>query len=361
MSGDHQNLDARSWLENEGFDLAVLNSNIAAVNHDAKRAIPCDLSSYDRIVVAFSGGADSLALLLHLLELGVPVEMIEAHHHLVDGREGSNLMDWPVTEAYCEAVCAALGISLTYSWRQGGFEREMTRTDSATAPVLIPDGNGGYRALGGDGPLGTRNKFPQVSMSLQTRWCSSALKIDCFARYLCNDPKFLNSRTLVLTGERAEESAARAKYKCFEPHRCDTRNSRRVPRHIDHWRAVHTWSKAAVWRIIERFKIVGHPAYQLGSWGRCSCAGCIYGSRDQWATLKVVLPDQFGRIANYERQFKITIHRKESVEQRASQGTVYPVDPMWVAIANSKTFDHPVFDDNWKLPPGAFGESCGPT
>lgn len=55
---------------------------------------------YDRYVVAFSGGKDSLACLLHLLECGVDRSKIELHHHLVDGREGSTLFDWPVTESY---------------------------------------------------------------------------------------------------------------------------------------------------------------------------------------------------------------------------------------------------------------------
>lgn len=52
-------------------------------------------SSYDVVIVAFSGGKDSLACLLHLLELGVPRSKIELWHHDVDGREGSTLMDWP--------------------------------------------------------------------------------------------------------------------------------------------------------------------------------------------------------------------------------------------------------------------------
>jgi tRNA(Ile)-lysidine synthase TilS/MesJ len=60
-----------------------------------------DLASYDVIIVAFSGGKDSAACVLHLLDLGVPKHKIELWHHLVDGREGSTLMDWPCTEAYC--------------------------------------------------------------------------------------------------------------------------------------------------------------------------------------------------------------------------------------------------------------------
>ena len=48
----------------------------------AERAVPApDLAAYDRILLAFSGGKDSLACLLHLLEAGVPASRIELHHH----------------------------------------------------------------------------------------------------------------------------------------------------------------------------------------------------------------------------------------------------------------------------------------
>ena len=36
--------------------------------------------SNDRVLVAFSGGKDSLAALLHLLDLGVAPDRIELHH-----------------------------------------------------------------------------------------------------------------------------------------------------------------------------------------------------------------------------------------------------------------------------------------
>lgn len=83
-----------------------------------------DLSEYARYVVFFSGGKDSLACVLHLIEKGVSPDQIELHHHLVDGAEGSRLMDWPVTDAYCEAVSRALGTTYRKSWREGGFDRK---------------------------------------------------------------------------------------------------------------------------------------------------------------------------------------------------------------------------------------------
>ena len=88
-----------------------------------------ELSAYDRVLVAFSGGKDSLAAVLHLLALGVRPERIELHHHDVDA--GRPFMDWPCTTAYVRAVGAAFGIRTYLSWREGGFEREL-------GPRLLP-------------------------------------------------------------------------------------------------------------------------------------------------------------------------------------------------------------------------------
>ena len=77
-----------------------------------------DLHSYDRIVVAFSGGKDSVASLLTVLDAGVPPERIDVYHHDVDGN-GPSFMDWPSTTAYCRAVTRALGVPL-YSELEGG-------------------------------------------------------------------------------------------------------------------------------------------------------------------------------------------------------------------------------------------------
>jgi hypothetical protein len=81
-----------------------------------------DLLSYDHILVGFSGGKDSLACVLHLLDLGVPPDRIELWHHDIDGA-GQAYMDWGCTPAYCRAVAAALGLRILFSWREGGFLR----------------------------------------------------------------------------------------------------------------------------------------------------------------------------------------------------------------------------------------------
>ncbi|WP_454909709.1 phosphoadenosine phosphosulfate reductase domain-containing protein [Variovorax gossypii] len=338
---------------------AALAAESAA--RDAAEYVP-DLASYDRFVVAFSGGKDSLACALHLLELGVPAGKIEIHHHCVDGdvHDGEGLMDWAVTTDYCRVFARHIGATFQTSWREGGIEREMLRQDQRTAPVVFYK-NGERIEVGGvNGPLGTRRKFPQQSASLTTRWCSSAAKIDVCASYLRNDPTFRNSRTLMVTGERAEESSARAQYATFEAHKADARLGK-SGRHIDHWRAVHGWAEAKVWEIIERHRIVPHAAYWLG-YSRVSCILCVFGSKNQWATNRAIAPLKFGKVAAYEAAFGVTIHRKLSVVQQADLGTPFAAATgPWVAVALSSTWDVPITTDNWKLPPGAFGENCGPT
>jgi 3'-phosphoadenosine 5'-phosphosulfate sulfotransferase (PAPS reductase)/FAD synthetase len=320
------------------------------------------LADYDRFLVFFSGGKDSVACFLWLLDQGIPVEKIELHHHLVDGREGSELMDWPVTTDYCTRFAAAFGVRMSFSWKEGGFEREMLRNEAPTAPVHFYTQSGEKRQIGGAGPLGTRKKFPQVSADLSVRWCSSYLKIGVGESYIVNDPVFREGKTLVLTGERAEESTARARYKTFEPHRSDNRNGVKVKRWVDVFRAVHSWKEAQVWEIMRKYGVNPHPAYHLGL-SRTSCMACIFGSPQQWAMLKTYMPRHFNRIANYETEFGTTIKRGATVEQIAAKGIAPELDSHWLGIAMSKRFTAPVLIDPaiWTLPLGAFGESAGPT
>lgn len=106
-----------------------------------------DINYWDKVIVAFSGGKDSMACLLHLLEIGFPTDKIELWHHCIDGREGSQLFDWEITTSYCQAIASSFGIPLYFSWREGGLEREMMRDNQPTAPTWFetPGGLTGHR------------------------------------------------------------------------------------------------------------------------------------------------------------------------------------------------------------------------
>ncbi|MDC9514416.1 phosphoadenosine phosphosulfate reductase family protein [Pseudoalteromonas sp. CST5] len=351
-----------------------------------------DLQAYDIYVVFLSGGKDSVACLLELIEQGIPRDKIECHHHLIDG-EGPEFMDWPCTEEYCKALCKALGVKLYFSWKEGGFLREMERDNAPTAAVLFETPEGETKKVGGDSDkLGTRKQFPALSADLRVRWCSAYLKVDVGKKVISHQKRFEGKRTLVLTGERAEESPSRARYASFEPHASsstkvaqkDAQGQKRIgrdgkvifdikrnkKRFVDHYRIIQDWEEERVWDLMKKYRILPHPAYILG-FGRCSCLICIFASANQLATIQSFMPNRFENIEAVEAKYGKTIHfsrnsDKEVVQiplaEVAAKGTPYQVDKKWLEIAmNRGTFAHDIIVDNWELPAGAFGDSCGPT
>jgi 3'-phosphoadenosine 5'-phosphosulfate sulfotransferase (PAPS reductase)/FAD synthetase len=355
------------------------------------------LEKYEKIVYSFSGGKDSLAGLLVLLELmkelGVSKDKLELWHQHVDGdpSEKNGLMDWPCTDAYCRAVAEALDVTLRYQWRVGGIEKEMLRENTTVQGVCFENENGDIVYLEPNPPakkckcghvynnktdvvcpecnakrgnVSTRRKFPMVCADLRKRWCSGVAKIDVARRTISNDPRFKQGSFLMLTGERREESNNRAKYDEVVPY-----NSTKA-RRVDQWRNVLDWSESQVWDIIRRWMIDPHPAYKLG-FGRVSCMKCIYGGEDEWATIREIDPTGFEKIANYEVDFESTIAtRKEgkktvpySVHEKAEVGKSFvvsaPANTVEQAMGHGYNESN-IFVDNWQLPQGAFKRCSGP-
>lgn len=157
------------------------------------------LEAYDKIIVLFSGGKDSLACVLDLLERGVPREKLELWHHDIDGGHPTRKMDWPVTQNYVRSVADYLGLTLRTSWRVNGFWGEVyrigaswpiryTEPDTDTirecrlSPKQIRSAQLRENILTDMeqmelAQMGQRLKFPAKSGDLATRWCSSILKI----------------------------------------------------------------------------------------------------------------------------------------------------------------------------------------
>ena len=98
------------------------------------------LEEYDLIVVLISGGKDSVACYLKLIELGVPKEKIEFWHHDIDGGHPTRRMDWKCTQNYVKALADAEGVKLRVSYRVNGFFGELYRI-GASEPIewIDPD------------------------------------------------------------------------------------------------------------------------------------------------------------------------------------------------------------------------------
>jgi len=423
--------------------MPVSSSSMSSTN-DTRRTLPLattsttpDLASYDHFLVMVSGGKDSVGCHLELEAeaekqgcLEHVRERAEWWHHEIDGREGSDLMDWRCTPAYIQKLADGFGVPLYFSWRVGGFEQEMLRHESATAQVLFETPENGLqgnrpikvtaekrarlaRALAnldatraalpaevaaeleaaelakkitpfltclasvcsGETVLAylaaraevrharkqaganTRRMYPAKTASLMTRWCSAYCKIMVGDAAIANQPRFKHTRVLVLTGERAEESSARAKYQTFEAHKTTCKS-----RHVDHWRPVHGWSNDRVWAELERAGVNPHPAYRLG-FGRTSCQFCIFQGADHWATHQVLSPERFETIARFEDEFGHTIDAAESVRDLARRGSVLPAaSPEVAAEADDAAWNGPAFlpAGEWTRPAGADADqSCG--
>jgi 3'-phosphoadenosine 5'-phosphosulfate sulfotransferase (PAPS reductase)/FAD synthetase len=180
------------------------------------------------------------------------------------------------------------------------------------------------------------------------------------AKIFTTSDRFRNSKTLVVTGERAQESKNRAGYAVFETSRSDARNGK-LKRHVDHVRNVKNWTEEQVWDKLREYGIAPHPAYVLG-WGRTSCMTCIFGSSNQWATIREHMPSKFKKMADYETQFGVTIDRKLTLDQMADKGIPYSINHADLEVAMSESWNTPIIlsPEEWSLPAGAFGESNGP-
>jgi len=322
-----------------------------------------DLYSYDKYIVSFSGGKDSTALLLFLLDNDVPKEKIELWHQDIDGK-GRTLFDWEVTPDYCRKLGEAFGVPVFFQWKIGGFEREMLRENSLTAPICYELPGGTVQQVGGTrGKPSTRRKFPQPSPDLRTRWCSAYLKIDVCATALRHDTRFRNTRTLVLSGERGEESKQRAGYAILEPDKADLRNGR-TPRYIDRFRPVRDWKEQQIWDILEKYRVRPHPCYFMG-FGRCSCKFCVFGNCDQFASAACVSHRQADELIRFEKEFGYTMKRDTDLASLIRKGVPYDsITEELRQIATSYEYTAPVFisdKETWQLPAGAFRKCGGPS
>jgi 3'-phosphoadenosine 5'-phosphosulfate sulfotransferase (PAPS reductase)/FAD synthetase len=288
------------------------------------------LDEYDFIMVYFSGGKDSVACVLHLLDLGVPAERIILHHHLIDGHPDDPhplglYYDWEVTTAYCRRFAHDRGMRLIWSWREGGIERQMMKDPASSncgipADILFTEEGWDeiVRIPTTKAKPAKRLMFPAQDARLTKRWCSAEVKIDVADKVIGYHPDFKKNVTILeCTGERREESANRACYPEREPGRKDAQA--RAKRRVDQWRPVIDWSEQDVWDAMERYRVRPHPAYMLG-FGRCSCMTCVFCGPRQWATIAAISPQTVDAFANAEEVIKHTMHSGTTIPETVEKG-----------------------------------------
>jgi 3'-phosphoadenosine 5'-phosphosulfate sulfotransferase (PAPS reductase)/FAD synthetase len=334
-----------------GFTLALpFTDTIAMHTHDEMLHLIKDSNA--PVLVAFSGGKDSIAMVLYLLKMGLPKERIHLHHHEVDGR-GEELFDWKTTTAYCIAFAKAFGLKIFFSWRKGGIIREVYRMDESKQDVYFQkEVDGDFHIAPSDKTaINTRLKFPAQSKDLNARWCSATVKIEVLRTSIANNDNYLGE-IFVLTGERREESSNRAKYNEVEYHATNAKKRPAIS-----WRPIIDWTEEQVWAIIEEFKVNPAPAYHLG-WSRMSCQLCIFNDPDIWATINVISPEKVERIAEVEKDIQFTLFSKQTVKEKVAAGKPFEnLDPYWINQATGE-WTAPIIVEQWKLPVGAFRKNA---
>lgn len=345
---------------------------------------------------------------------------------VLDGGNPDRRMDWPVTQAYVESFAKTEGVRLRKSWRQNGFWGEVYRI-GASYPVQYED-NGEIvtapltqKQLESDAikekilagiadeedlkALGYRYKFPAKSGDLNSRWCSSYLKIMVSEKLLRNieklsDLELLGKRhkfpakgscqsgrwcsgtlkaevqntvtanlektkkdvkILCVSGERRGESSGRAKYNEMELHR--TNATAKAHRTVHAWRMVIDHHEGDIWEIIKRHKVQPHPCYRAG-WNRCSCMMCIFSLPKHWKGLLQLFPEEVAKVAEDEKILNFTLDNKKDLMTYIgdSESCLYwDVDAVEQLLTGKFTVDDVYCKGKWTYPAGAFhGAEGGP-
>lgn len=234
-----------------------------------------DFSQYDALHCNFSGGKDSIALVL-LLMYGykVPKEKLQLVHMRVDSSEEKNpdpLFDWPQTDEYLRYCAEKLQLPLTIIHSPKSLEERIEE----------------------------RGLWPAPSQ----QYCTSYNKRDVYAKWVRS---LGPGRYLCLSGERAEESPRRAKnlanslFKVYTSANAPTKN-----RFVDWYRPIHHLLIDEVWELMRLAGIEPHPCYQTVS--RCSCRFCIFLSPTEMKKVAELYPAEFQRLLDMEKRMGHTM------------------------------------------------------
>ena len=256
-----------------------------------------------KVLIAFSGGKDSVAMVLKALFIDkIPPEQIELHHHKVDGDTEDYIWDWACTDSYCQAFAKHFNIPILFSFSEGGITKTIFRENEPRQDMFWQDEeNGAYKSRPALKIKKTQLKFPAVQNDLDKRWCSSVAKIEVMSAMLNNSIKFSKDANIVVfTGERRLESKNRAKYNEIEVMK---NTAPTLNRNVLVWRSVIDYTENTIWDMYEKHKIQPHPCYVLG-WSRCSCQLCIFNADDTWASANDISPSKVAKIADIEKKLK---------------------------------------------------------
>lgn len=336
------------------------------------------LEEYDLIVVLISGGKDSVACYLKLIELGVPKEKIEFWHHDIDGGHPTRRMDWKCTQNYVKALADAEGVKLRVSYRVNGFFGELYRIGASEPIEWIDPDTGEIRQCKLSSnylkcrelkeqateemeellkQYGYRMKFPAKTGDLSRRWCSAYLKI-CVAdtvvsnldrlgeleelggkrhkfpakggthsgRWCSGNLKAAVQDSVTANLEETKHDKkilivsgerrgeSAGRSKYNEMEIHRTNATAKAHRIVHQWRCCIDYSEKDVWELLKRHHINPHPCYRIG-WNRCSCMMCIFSTPRLFAGVKELFPDAYASLRHDEEVLGFTLDNKKNLDE----------------------------------------------
>lgn len=336
------------------------------------------LEEYDLIVVLISGGKDSVACYLKLIELGVPKEKIEFWHHDIDGGHPTRRMDWKCTQNYVKALADAEGVKLRVSYRVNGFFGELYRIGASEPIEWIDPDTGEIRQCKLSSnylkcrelkeqateemeellkQYGYRMKFPAKTGDLSRRWCSVYLKI-CVAdtvvsnldrlgeleelggkrhkfpakggthsgRWCSGNLKAAVQDSVTANLEETKHDKkilivsgerrgeSAGRSKYNEMEIHRTNATAKAHRVVHQWRCCIDYSEKDVWELLKRHHINPHPCYRIG-WNRCSCMMCIFSTPRLFAGVKELFPDAYASLRHDEEVLGFTLDNKKNLDE----------------------------------------------
>jgi 3'-phosphoadenosine 5'-phosphosulfate sulfotransferase (PAPS reductase)/FAD synthetase len=270
-------------------------------------------------IINVSGGKDSTAVYLLAMESERPFRAI----HCDTGHEH------PVTEEYVR----------TLHERTGGPEVEIVRADFSKgfarkrAYILahweadgVPADRVRRVAELLEKPTGIpfldlcmmKGRFP----STRARFCTEELKVLPAMRQVAL-PAAQKSPVLRWVGVRADESQARARAKPLE---------RDDHRRIWIWRPILRWTVEDVFAMHRKHGVEPNPLYKQGM-GRVGCMPCIMARKAEIAEISRRWPEQFERVAEWERLVAETSKQGRATLFAADKTRDAPVDGVYPGIS----------------------------
>jgi len=238
-----------------------------------------DAAKIDRLIAEgalfvanHSGGKDSQAQLIRLLERVPAAQMIVVHASL-------GAMEWPGAMELARDQAAAAGLPF------------IVATASKTLLEMVE------RRFEG------RPEVPSWP-SASTRQCTSDLKRGPIQREVRRYAKANGYKVIVnCLGLRAQESPGRAKR---APLRLNERDSNSVNTWYE-WLPVHDLSSTEIFGIIEQAGQEPHYAYALGN-DRLSCVFCIMANKRDLRNGREHRPELFAQYVELEKHTGYTMH-----------------------------------------------------